>query len=124
LYARSTFANYAQKYAAEGDTRVSQQSSGRKTVAPNFVVDDAMVADYREQLKADRVKIDEGGFKKDFDFIKAMIRFEIDNAVFGIAEARRHLIAVDPQAQGALAMFTEAQKLMELSRGTKMKADH
>ena len=31
-----------------------------------------------------------------------MIRFEIDEAVFGIAEARRHLIAVDPQAQLAL----------------------
>jgi hypothetical protein len=70
------------------------------------------------------VKIDEEAFKKDFDFIKAMIRFEIDNAVFGIAEARRHLIAADPQAQGALAMFTEAQKLMELSRGAKIKADH
>jgi carboxyl-terminal processing protease len=124
LFARSTFANYAQKYAAEGDTRISQQSSGRKTVTPNFVVDDAMVADYREQLKADRVKVDEDAFKKDFDFIKAMIRFEIDNAVFGIADARRHLIGVDPQAQGALAMFPEAQKLMELSRGAKIKADH
>src|SRR5713101_4933380 len=66
LFARSTFANYAQKYAAEGDSRVSQESSGRKTVKPNFLVDKAMVADYREQLKADRVKIDEDAFKKDF----------------------------------------------------------
>ena len=51
-----------------------------------------------------------------------MIRFEIDNAVFGIAEARRHLIGVDPQAQAALAMFGEAQKLLELSKGSKTKA--
>ena len=57
------------------------------------------------------MKIDEDGFAKDIDFIKAMIRFEIDEAVFGIAEARRHLIGVDPQAQAALAMFGEAQKL-------------
>jgi hypothetical protein len=34
------------------------------------------------------------------------------------------LIGVDPQAQGAIAVFPEAQKLMELSRGTKVKADH
>ena len=40
-----------------------------------------------------------------------MIRFEIDKALFGIAEARRHLIMVDPQAQMALSMFGEAQKL-------------
>jgi len=122
LYARGSFANYAQKYAAEGDTRISQQSTGRKSVKPNFVVDDAMVADFREQLKTDRVKIDEDAFTKDIDFIKAMIRFEIDNGVFGIAEARRHLIGVDPQAQAALAMFGEAQKLVELSRGARTKA--
>ncbi len=123
LYARGAFANYAQKYAAEGDNRIAQQSTGRKTVKPNFVVDEAMVADFREQLKSDRVKIDEEAFAKDLDFIRAMIRFEIDNAVFGIAEARRHLIGVDPQAQAALALFPEAQKLLELSRGSRTKAN-
>jgi hypothetical protein len=92
-------------------------------VKPNFVVDEAMVADFREQLKSDRVKIDEEAFAKDLDFIRAMIRFEIDNAVFGIAEARRHLIGVDPQAQAALALFPEAQKLLELSRGSRTKAN-
>ena len=123
LYARGAFANYAQKYAADGDNRISQQSTGRKTVKPNFAVDDAMIADFKEQVKSDRFKFDEDGFAKDIDFVKAMIRFEIDNAVFGIAEARRHLIGVDPQAQAALAMFPEAQKLLELSKGNRTKAN-
>src|SRR5215468_9108839 len=39
LYARSEFANNAQKYTAEGDTRITQQSTGRRTIAPNFSVD-------------------------------------------------------------------------------------
>jgi len=39
--------------------------------------------------------------------------------VFGIADARRHLLGADPQAQAALAMFGEAQKLTELSRTGK-----
>ncbi len=52
-----------------------------------------------------------------------MIRFEIDNALFGIADARRHLIQVDPQAQAALGMFGEALKLSELSKGTRTKAN-
>jgi len=123
LYARAVFANYAQKYAAEGDTRVTQRATGRRSVAPNFVVDDAMVADFREQLKTDRVRMDEDGFTKDIDFIRAMLRFEIDNAVFGIADARRHLIGVDPQAQAALQQFGEAQKLTELSRNGRTKAN-
>ena len=33
-----------------------------------------MVADFKEQLKSDHVRIDEDGFKKDADFIRAMIR--------------------------------------------------
>jgi carboxyl-terminal processing protease len=124
LVARGEFANYAQKFAAEGDTRVTQTSTTRKLVKRNFVVDEALVADFREQMKADKVKIDEEAFAKDIEFVKAMIRFEIDNAVFGIADARRHLISVDPQAQAALQMFGEAQKLTELSKSSKIKANH
>ena len=124
LYARQQFERYAQSYAAEGDTRISGTSTGRKSVKPNFAVDDAMVADFREQLKTDRIKMDEEAFTKDLDFIKAMIRFRIDEAVFGVAEARRHLIAVDPQAQAALALFGEAQKLTELSKANRTKANH
>jgi carboxyl-terminal processing protease len=124
LVARGEFANYAQKFAAEGDTRVTQASTNRKLVKRNFVVDEAMVADFREQMKTDKLKVDEEAFAKDIEFVKAMIRFEIDNAVFGIADARRHLIGVDPQAQAALQMFGEAQKLTELSKSSKIKANH
>jgi len=123
LYARGAFSNYAQKYAAEGDTRVTLQSTGRKLVKQNFVVDDLMVADFKEQLKSDHVRLDEAAFAKDLDFVKAMIRFEIDNALFGLADARRHLVQVDPQAVAALASFGEATKLTEMSKGTRTKAN-
>ena len=123
LFARQEFENYAQKFTAEGDTRIAGTSSGRKTVKATFVVDDAMIADFREQLKTDKIKIDDEAFNKDGDFIRAMIRFRIDEVVFGIAEARRRLIAVDPQAQAALGQFGEAQKLTELARAST-KAGH
>jgi hypothetical protein len=45
-----------------------------------------------------------------------MIRYRIDEAVFGLFEGQRHLIAVDPQAQVAVAMFGEAQRLLTLSK--------
>jgi carboxyl-terminal processing protease len=123
IYSRGEFANYATRFDAEGDARVKQISTGRKTVKPNFVVDETMVGEFRDLLKADRIKIDEDAFKKDADFIKAMMRFEIDRALFGVAEARRHLVEVDPQARVALTMFGEAQKLSDLSR-TPSKAAH
>ena len=125
LYARQTFERFAQRYTAEGDTRLGPMpGDNRKTVKSNFVVDDAMIADFKEQLKPDRVKTDDDAFAKELEFIRAMIRFRIDEALFGIAEARRHLIMVDPQAQTALQMFGEAQKLTELNKGSKTKANH
>jgi carboxyl-terminal processing protease len=123
LYARQAFENYAQKFTADGDTRIAQQATGRQLVKPDFVVDDAMVQDFREHLKAERIRIDEAGFNTDADFIRAMIRFRIDEVVFGMAEAQRRLVGVDPQAQVALSMFGEAQKLTEIARaGGRTKA--
>jgi carboxyl-terminal processing protease len=118
LNSRLEFENYAQKFTAEGDTRVEQASTGRRIVTPNFVVDDAMLNEFREQLKTNKLKIDENAFKKDIEFIRAMIRYRIDEAVFGVAMARQHLIMVDPQAQVAVTMFGEAQKLAGLTRTT------
>jgi carboxyl-terminal processing protease len=124
LYNRQAFENYAQKFSAEGDNRITQRATGRTIVKPNFVVDDAMVADFRAQLVADKVKIDEEGFKKDEDFIRSMIRFRIDEVVFGISDAQRHLLNVDPQSQTALSMFPEAVKLSELSRANGRSKAH
>jgi len=124
LYNRQEFEKFAQRFTAEGDTRVSQIPTGRKIVRPNFLVDDAMVADFREQLKTNKVRIDEEGFKKDEVFIRSMIRFRIDEVVFGIAEAQRHLLGTDPQAQVALSMFGEAIKLTELSRSSSRSKAH
>ena len=67
---------------------------------------------------------DEDAFKKDETFIRAMVRFRIDEVVFGIAEAQRHLLSTDPQSQVALSMFGEAVKLTELSRANGRSKAH
>src|ERR1043166_3453047 len=110
------FGSYASRFDVDGDTRVKQTPTGRRTVKPNFLVDDTMVAEFKDLMKADRIRVNEDAFKKDNDFIRAMIRYEIDRALFGVSEARRHLIEVDPQAKVAVTMFGEAAKLSDLSR--------
>jgi carboxyl-terminal processing protease len=122
LFARQEFENYAQKFMASGDSRIAQQATGRRAVSPNFTVDEGMIAEFRDQLKADRIKIDDQAFQKDLDFIKAMMRYRIDEAVFGFVEAEKHLIAVDPQAQVGLSMFPEAQSLLTLDRANSKVA--
>ena len=116
LSARQSFAMYAQKYTAEGDERVGQQATGRRTVRRNFVVDDEMVTDFKQVVAAEGFEIDNEGFQRDLTFIKAMIRFEIDVALFGVSEAWRHMIEVDPQAQAAVGQFGAAQELLAMAR--------
>jgi carboxyl-terminal processing protease len=116
LVSRAAFANFAERYTAEGDTRMSAATEGKKRLARGFVVNDAMIAEFKTFLQDEKVRVDEEAFAKDLDFIKAMIHYDIDDALFGVAERQRNLIAKDPQAQFALAQFGEAVKLTELAR--------
>jgi carboxyl-terminal processing protease len=115
LFARQEFANFADQFRAEGDTRLSDANKNKKPIARGFTVDDKMLADFKSTITARKVKIDEENFAKDDTFIRAMIHFEIDSALFGMEEARRNLIAKDPQAQFGLAQFGEAEHLIELA---------
>ena len=116
LYARQVFANFADQFSAEGDTRLSAANKNKKPLARGFAVSDAMMADFRKSLETQKVRIDEAALQQDDAFIRAMIHYEIDLALFGIDEARRNLILRDPQAQFAATQFSESMKLTELAR--------
>jgi carboxyl-terminal processing protease len=126
LFARQEFANFADQFRAEGDTRLSDANKNKKPIARGFTVDDKMLADFKSTLASRKVKVDEDSFAKDDTFIRAMIHFEIDSALFGMEEARRNLIAKDPQAQFGLAQFPEAAHLLELSanKSTRSSKGH
>ena len=109
---RGAFISFAERFTKEGDKRPAAASGAAHKVAPGWTVTDAMVAEFREFVIAQRVRFDEAAFKADTAFIKAMIRFEVDADLFGIEEARRNLSQVDPQVQAALGYFDEAAKLL------------
>jgi carboxyl-terminal processing protease len=111
------FANYAQRFDREGDTRFGSATDqkARRTLTREFAVDDVMLQDFKAFVKAqfrDPSQFEEAGFNADLEFIRAMLRYEIDVALFDVATARRHLLERDPQAQYALTLFPEAEKLM------------
>jgi carboxyl-terminal processing protease len=116
LYARQAFANFADQFTAEGDTRMSAANRNKKRIARGFQLTDQMLQDFRESLKQQRFTIDEQALAEDEAFIRAMIHYDIDLALFGVAEARRNLISVDPQAQFAIQQFPEAIRLTGLTK--------
>jgi len=125
LVARFAFANFAERYTAEGDTRMSAATTGKKRLSRGFTVTDAMVADFKQFLQEQKIRIDEDAWTKDADFIKAMLHYEIDDALYGINERQKNLIARDPQAQFGLAQFGDAVKLTELAKSrTSTRGGH
>jgi hypothetical protein len=121
LYARQAFANFADQFTAEGDTRLSAANRNKKPISRGFAVTDQMMKDFRASLQTQRIKIDEESFAKDEAFIRAMIHYDIDIALFGVEEARRNLVSNDPQAQFALGQFAEAERLTQLARARVQK---
>jgi carboxyl-terminal processing protease len=122
LHGRQVFADFAQRFSEQGDTRITG-GKDRRLVARNFTVDDAMLEDFKTFLTAEaRIPFDAEGWTKDRTFIRAMIRYEIDAALFSMEDARRHLVSDDPQAQYALSLFGEAEGLTRLTAATRQAA--
>ena len=115
LYNRQLFATFAERFAAEGDERIAPRPDQRR-VSKGFVVDDRMLDDFKAFVREQKVKVDEAAFAADEAFLRAMIHYDIDLALFGVSEARRNLVATDPQTRFALQLFSEAAQLAELRK--------
>lgn len=116
LYGRALFQSYAEQFSADGDTRMGHSGPSRRLVKKHFTVDDGMVADFKTFVVSRNLKIEEDAWTKDVEFIRAMIRYAIDEAVFDIATAKQHLITVDPQAKFGISKFPDAAALLELKK--------
>ena len=122
LFARQTFPRYAQKYSVRGDTRINGAARNRVTVDRDFEVTDSMLDDFVAFLEQERLTVDREELKADETFVRALIRYHIDLALFGVLDARRHLLEVDPQAIYALGLFADAKALTVLSQSGRPAA--
>jgi carboxyl-terminal processing protease len=118
LYARQMFSNFAERYTAEGDTRIvgNGNAKNRRTVRRGFAVTDADITEFKQYVKDQKMKVDDEAFARDTEFMRAMIKYEVDVALFGVEEGRRNLIQHDPQAQTAVGLFGDAERLTAMAR--------
>lgn len=115
LFTRQAFSDYAQRYSASGDTRITEQGQDRINVDRDFEVTDEILSDFMDFVTQRRITIDDEELVKDEAFVRAMIRYYIDLDLFGVGDARRHLVEIDPQATFAMSLFTDAEALTQLS---------
>ena len=113
LAARQEFASFAERFSAQGDRRIGGVSRGRRLVTRGFAVDDAMLEEFKEHVRGRSLTVDDEAFAEDLDFIRAMLRYAIDEALFSVEEARRNLFGVDPQTRRARSLFGDAERLLD-----------
>ena len=119
LYARNIFDSFAQRFSRKGDTRIGPALPDARELSADFVVSDEMLAEFKQHVMKTGLKFDEAAWQQDLPFIKAMVRFEIDSDLFGVAVASENLAKVDPQLQFAVGLFSEAEQLLQLGRRTQ-----
>jgi carboxyl-terminal processing protease len=117
LYARGLFDSYARRFTRQGDTRIAPSATtAPRPLASGFRVSDEMLDEFKAHILSLRVQIDEDAWEQDREFIRAMIRKEIDTDLFGVAASYRNLAQSDPQLRHSLGLFPQAQQLLELSQ--------
>ena len=113
LFSRGMFVGFAEKFTAEGDDRpMNRRASNQHKVSRGFEITPAIFDEFRKYVAEQRLRVDETVFTTDAAFIKAMIHYEADVDLFGVEEARRQLMKVDPQWKFASGYFDEAKALL------------
>jgi carboxyl-terminal processing protease len=80
--------------------------------ASKFEVTDAMLEDFKNFLRSQKVEFTDQDVKDNADFIKRRIKQEVFNTAFGLQEGYQVAIQGDTQVTKALEVMPEAKTLM------------
>jgi carboxyl-terminal processing protease len=79
-----------------------------------YSIPDELMTEFHKFVEGKEIKIDEKEYLKDIDFLKARLKAEIAQMIFGFEGSIGILVGVDNQVQKALTLFPEAEKIAKL----------
>jgi len=113
MRSRGMFVGFAEKFTADGDDRpMNRRASNQHKVSRGWEITPAYFQEFKYYVASQRMHVADSVFTTDAAFIKAMIHYEADVDLFGVEEARRQLMRVDPQWKFASGYFDEAKALL------------
>ncbi len=83
------------------------------TVSKDFVVDEAVLAQFRAFLKDKKIEVSDADLNANLDWVKANLKSDLFTSQFGQLEGVKVLREWDPQVQKALGFMPQAQALEE-----------
>ena len=111
LYQHYAFFDFSKHYLAN------------HTIARDFIVDEAVMQQFRDFLKSEDVKYTDADIASVNDWLKASIKSELFKSQFGQTEGLKVTAAWDPEIAKAITFLPEAQTLADRKKtGTRVQA--
>jgi carboxyl-terminal processing protease len=116
VWRRNLFYDFCKNYM-EGPGFVLRAKYGKnyENYKSQYIISNELLADFRKFIEAKEVKIDEKEYSKDLDFLKARLKAQIAQMIFGLEGYIGVMVGVDNQIQKALTLFPEAEKIAKLN---------
>ena len=128
LMIKGAFFAYARKFAAH-QTPLSKNlvfpkeeglngpaASGKTIVTRDFVVDDAVIADFQAHLLANNISVNEDKFKAARDEVRRELQRSIFSLLWNVEEGVKAFSKMDPVVLKALEVMPQAAKFVEAAK--------
>jgi carboxyl-terminal processing protease len=115
VWRRNLFYDFCKNYMeGPGFALRSKYGKNYESYQSNYVISNDLMTDFRKFIETKDIKIDEKEYSKDLTFLKARIKAQIAQMIFGIEAYIGVMVGVDNQIQKALTLFPEAEKIANL----------
>ncbi len=112
---RNLFFDFIKRYTEKEGPALRMQYPSLSPFKRSYEITDELLANFRAFIEQKEVKIDEKEYEKDLPFIKARLKAQVAQVLFGTEGAIAVLVDVDPQIQKALTLFPEAMRIAKLN---------
>jgi len=109
-------------FVISGAGTFSKHYLATHTVTRDFVVDDAILQQFKDFLKANQVDYSEADFTNSLDWIKANIKAELFTSQFGQLEGLKVRAQADPEIVKATTFLPEAMALEDRDKSPQKTA--
>jgi carboxyl-terminal processing protease len=100
----------------------SKHYLGTHTIAKDFVVDDAMVQQFKDYLKANQIDYTDADIASTLDWVKTDLKAGLFTYEFGQLEGLKVIDQYDPEITKAMTFLPEATALVDHSKGPQKTA--
>jgi carboxyl-terminal processing protease len=116
VWRRNLFYDFCKNYMeGPGFVLRAKYDKNYENYKSKYTISNELMADFRKFIEAKEVKIDEKEYSKDLDFLRARLKAQIAQMIFGLEGYIGVMVGVDNQIQKALTLFPEAEKIAKLN---------